>query len=745
MNHWDRVGLLFCGAMLALSIFGLSRIQTNTEDVLQWLPDKSAAREDFNFFRDHFGSDDFVMLTWQGCATDDPRLQQMGPRLRNLDSEGLIGRVTSGYDITRELGEALELSRASIVRRLQGVFFGLQVPEQTCVLVELSQAGTRRRAATMELIWQAVDQTPGLERGDVAIAGYPYIATYIDQQLHGSYVKLLVPSVVLATVIALVCLGDPRLGMIVFFTAVGAATVSVAIAPACGFKLGGLMSIIPALVFVLATSGSVHLMRYSLQAIGEPGKLLAIGWRPCTISTATTAVGMLSLTRSEFPAIRNFGLFCAAGVGFALAFQLAVVPWLLLRFGQPGLHRLAARSSRSTFWSGLTARLDRHRLGIVLLFSGLLAAGIGGLSQLRAEVEIEKLFRSDSPLIASLRDVEEQLAPMDQTEVLLVFNSIADDRFYHRADYTRRLQAALRELPGVEVAYSLVNFLPSEPRADSARSFLRRAAYRDVLDKQRQRLANGEFLAIDRQADQEIWRICVRFPFTRDVDFEAIRHAIEEASRTIAWDPEPATTEDAPGPADDPPPRLVYTGQTYLFHHAQGTLLADLFQNFLLAFAIITPLLILVLRSLSLGLIAMLPNIFPTVVVFGGLGWWGFPVDLALAMTASVALGIAVDDTTHFLVRFRDHGGSLRHLREPMALTMSQCGPAMWHTTLIASASLLTYTLSDMSVVARFSWAISGLLAVALIADVAMLPAVLLLLGKRDGKPQPPPGAHESA
>jgi len=155
--------------------------------------------------------------------------------------------------------------------------------------------------------------------------------------------------------------------------------------------------------------------------------------------------------------------------------------------------------------------------------------------------------------------------------------------------------------------------------------------------------------------------------------------------------------------------------------------LADFYRNFLLAFIIITPVLIVVLRSFWLGLIAMLPNLFPIVVFFGCLGWFNWPVDLAIAMTASVALGIAVDDTTHFLIRFREFGGSAANVLSPIQKAISQCGPAMLHTTAIASAGLLVYGLSEMVVVKNFSIAITGMLVLALVADVLMLPALLLI------------------
>ena len=335
----------------------------------------------------------------------------------------------------------------------------------------------------MGFIWKVIGELPDLNSGDVSVGGYPYVATYVDQQLKNSFRYYLVPSVLLATFVALICLRNVGLTVIVFVAAVGAAAVSTAFVPVCGSKMGGLMSIIPALVFVLATSGSIHLIRYGLNVIGDPGKLLAIGWKPCTISTLTTAIGMLSLTRSDFPAIRNFGFFCAAGVVIALAFQLLVVPWLLTRFGQSGLRNLAARNDRSVYWQRMINGVASRKLAISILSLLLMVAAAVGLSKLHAQVEVEKLFADDSQILTSLRGLEDQLGPLDQTEVVLVFSEPKAAQFADRVHYVRKIQAALLKLPQISLAHSLINYLPREPGKGTALSFARWSTYRNVLRK----------------------------------------------------------------------------------------------------------------------------------------------------------------------------------------------------------------------------------------------------------------------
>ncbi|MGI9497805.1 MAG: efflux RND transporter permease subunit [Mariniblastus sp.] len=738
MNRIDYLGVSFAVVCAVFCCFGFSRIQSNTEDVLQWLPDQSEARADYDFFESKFGSDDFLIVTWEDCRLGDERLGRFTEYLRRQDSTGLLQKVTDGTEIFERLARDSDFSKREIISRLRGVFFGADDPDLTCALIELSDLGTADRTASMNLVWAAIDADSELNREQVVMGGYPYIATFIDGQLKNSFRYLLLPSIILSTLISLFCLRNGMLTLIVFIAAVGAAATSIAFIPICNTKYGGLMSIIPALVFVLATSGSIHLIRYGLEAIGDARKLLSIGWRPCVVSAATTAVGMLSLMRSDFPAIRNFGLFCATGVGFAMLFQLILVPCLLARFGTKGLHALAARNETASFWTSLMIWVQRQRLGLAIAFSLIVLAGLLGLTRLKAEVEVEKLFRPESEILVSIGNLENQLGPLDQTELLVVFEQPAADSFPDRVSLVKQIQSKVAQLDDVHVIYSLINFLPKEPSKKTARSMFKRSAYRSILRRERENLANGNLLHVDDTS--ETWRISLRFPFVQKANFDRLMTEVEAtAEQVVASSDTGLLAGGNRGGAEidkerlgesDVRPELIYTGKTHLFQHAQISLLADLFQNFLLAFVIITPILILVLRSVPLGLIAMLPNVFPTLLVFGGLGWIGIPVDLAIAMTACVALGIAVDDTTHFLIRFRDFNGQLGNVVDPIMHTIAQCGPAMLHTTLIGSAGLLVYYFSDMLVVSRFAWAISTLLVIALLADVLMLPAMLFLFSK---------------
>jgi predicted RND superfamily exporter protein len=171
--------------------------------------------------------------------------------------------------------------------------------------------------------------------------------------------------------------------------------------------------------------------------------------------------------------------------------------------------------------------------------------------------------------------------------------------------------------------------------------------------------------------------------------------------------------------------KVILTGTSQVFAKSQEGLLRQLLRTFLLAFIVVTPVVIVFLRCFKLGIIAILGNVFPLVVFFGAMGWVGSRIDIATMMIAAVAFGIAVDDTVHFLTwlgrGFRRHNtlkGSIRFAFENSA-------GAILQTTLIISISMMAFLLSDFRPSVRFATFSSIVLLIALVGDLIYLPALI--------------------
>ncbi|MBL8889559.1 MAG: MMPL family transporter [Planctomycetaceae bacterium] len=184
----------------------------------------------------------------------------------------------------------------------------------------------------------------------------------------------------------------------------------------------------------------------------------------------------------------------------------------------------------------------------------------------------------------------------------------------------------------------------------------------------------------------------------------------------------------------------VYTGVIPIVYKAQRTLLASLFESIFYSFLMITLVMGLLLRpwnepwrignliNFRGGVLSMLPNVFPLIVVFGMMGHlaeYDIKVDIGSMMTASVAMGIAVDDTIHFLTWYRQALADGATKKEAIDLGYSRCAKAMTQTTMIAGLGLFAFAFSSFTPTQRFGTLMLLLLTVALIGDLVFLPALI--------------------
>jgi predicted RND superfamily exporter protein len=180
------------------------------------------------------------------------------------------------------------------------------------------------------------------------------------------------------------------------------------------------------------------------------------------------------------------------------------------------------------------------------------------------------------------------------------------------------------------------------------------------------------------------------------------------------------------------PIQVTYTGVVPIVYKAQRTLLHSLIDSIGWAFVMIAAVMMVLLRTSSRqllnlrgGMVSMIPNVFPVILIFGAMGHLGVVVDIGTMMTASVAMGVAVDDTIHFLTWFRrgirlgmDRRAAIREAYAHVAVAMTQ-------TTIIGGLGLSVFAFSTFTPTQRFGIMMLTLLVAALVGDLIILPALL--------------------
>lgn len=220
----------------------------------------------------------------------------------------------------------------------------------------------------------------------------------------------------------------------------------------------------------------------------------------------------------------------------------------------------------------------------------------------------------------------------------------------------------------------------------------------------------------------ELWRVSARVWALTDMDYA---HFVNDLRAVVDPELDDALDElradgQLIGNVD-----ARYTGMVPLVYKTQHELMRGLVNSLISAFGLIAIVMIIVLRSPSAGMLSMIPNVFPVICIFGFMGWWGKAVDIGAMMTASVALGVAVDDTMHYLAWFR-YGLDEGHDRKGAAMVAyERCATAMSQTTLIGGLGLAMFAFSTFTPTQRFGTLMLVLLFAALFGDLVFLPAML--------------------
>ncbi len=828
---------------LPLVVSGALRaVRSNTNNVKDWLPDRYPETATLRWYQQKFGagSDQIVLISWEGGRLDDDRVTLMAAKLRVAQApEGpkLFETVLTGPELLQELMHrpGFRLPREEALRRLEGTLIGPEylqgiwldpdhLKEPTIGKVELGSAaeahgvkpgqviekingqpaGDYRRAlallrksyetesgsGTFELLLRGESQprrwsfrgprpqrqaavlvtlsdfaaqekqlAPTLQRirsiasqecnipdPQLHMGGPPVDNVAIDEE--GQHAVRTVATMALGVGFLLCfCCFLPNLGWkramkfstFVFFTALFSELSSLAIVHYARVPVDAVLLTMPTLVFVLTLSGAIHIVNYYFDTIEEqgtsqdaPAGAVAKGFVPCTLAAATTAVGLGSLAIADLLPIRKFGIMSAIAVMVSLLWLFLYLPSLLQYYpeAQGRTRKVAGRESLLSWatrrWF-IPARewILRRNVAVLAVFLLLMSVfGYGVATRMKTTVKLIKLFDESTRIVQDYTWLENKLGPLMPMEVIIhVDKRWAEQKKLNLLQRMRLVDAVRRRIEALEevdATMSVVTFVPSLYRTRSFRG--PRWLFDDVLNKKllenRQQYLSTGFYVDD--GHEELFRISLRMAALSDVDYSQF---VGEIKRAV----DPLLAKIDSGGV-----KATYTGMVPLVYKAQNELLTGLFESYTLAFGLIFFMMVALvwptagpLKAIPAATLTMLPNLFPTLMVFGYMAWAGILVDIGTMMTASVALGVAVDDTVHFLSWYRRGLAAGATPVEATRQSYTHCAWAMVQTSIVGGLGMFMHYFSAFTPTMRFGVLMLPLLGTALLGDLLMLPAIL--------------------
>jgi predicted RND superfamily exporter protein len=740
-SAWVRLALVTGLALLVTAPLAIHGSELGLKSMfnapLLWIDHDAPARKQFNEFLELFGTHEMVVVTWPGCTVDDQRLDRAGERLRETHRElvaageaPLFTHVLTGNTMLDELRAApIDLSRKAAINRLTGVLVGHD-GKTSCLVVELTATGGMERKQSIPLIRDTVSQAVNLPPEELIVSGPAVDGLAIDYESMQSIDRFSLPSVFISMLLCWACLRSFSLTIPIVIIGAWAQGLMLASIYYSGITMNAILIVLPALVFVLTVSAGVHLAHYFLEEVEKgvtdhaPLRAVQKATVPCLLAAITTAIGLASLCISEVEPVRQFGLLGAIGIVICVALLFMFVPgfmeiWLRLA-GRRASRSQTVTSKESTESSKptMSARAANATLRWGLLIRwGCIIAMIGcgyGLTKLQTSVDVVSLLSEENRVVKDFHWIEDNISPLVPIEVIVRFDQDSNVEPLDRLRVVAAVQGTIDQIELIEGTMSAVTFMPPLPSSVGLGKTVRRNVFLSQLEQGREELIEANYLA---EVDGgEAWRISARMPGNAQFKHaEFLQKMQTQVDALLAK----AAEEGYTGISSSS------TGVLVLSFRIQEMLLADLFKSFLAALGLVAIVMIIALRSVLGGLMAMLPNIFPTIILFGAMGWMNRSIDIGTVMTASVALGIAVDGTFHFLKWFALAVKQGRSQKEAIEVAYRHCAGALIQATIICGCGLLIYSFSGFMPVRNFSFVLLMLLFVALFGDLVLLPALL--------------------
>ncbi len=735
LDRWSRWTVAVSVLLLPLLVYGALNLPVGSASVHQWLPEGKPEKQRYERFLQDFGSDQFLIASWENSNVDDPRLQLFSSALTSdqIGRERLVASVQTSQDVLNLLREPpLRLSQAEAESRLQGFLIGAD--KTAAVIVRFTDFGISRQNESMKCIFRSADAVSGLGRNSLRMAGTVYEAYAVDYAAEQSLKLLVLPSCLIGVGLAWICLRSIRAAIAVLIIAGFGQLLAISLVYFTGGQFSAVLIVLPTLVFMLTLSGAVHLMNYYRDVMQWHNdylgsRAMVLGFKPSLLSSVTTSLGMASLAVSQLAPVREFGLYSAASLSLATVFLLLGFP-AISDWWCRSIYKKTKRCTEvetetltddvvshpvniSPFAARYVLWMSRNAIWVASVGLLLMAFSFYGLTYLKSSTKFEDMFPANSPTVRDMSFIERHIGPIASIEVLLRFSSNSNLEVLERMQWVDRVSQSIQRLPDVGAVMSAISYLPKLPETGSIRDVTKRSVMRAKLKEAIPALVNQGWVA--EGPSGQVWRITAKVSALSDDDYGALTTHVSQAVKAVV------TASEIPVPF-----QAEFTGLSPVMHETQMMLLKDFGASFTVAFLLITPVMMLIARGFWAGLLIMIPNVLPETLVFGGMAWLGFHLDIAGLLTASVAMGIAVNDTLHFMNWYARRLSLGDSRIDAIGDTMTSCAVAMFHTMLISCFSMLPFLFAEFIPTRQFACLMIAMLGSSILGDLVLLPALLL-------------------
>lgn len=613
----------------------------------------------------------------------------------------------------------------------------------TLIDLEPSQRQVALATQHIQNIESLLEQRPCPTGTRTRITGVPAIRVDVIRSIINDQYSMVPVCSGLFLLVSLLMFRSPQVTGLSLLCVLSAVGWTVGVMGWTGSLFSVMSNVIPTLILIIAAANSVHIVsRFQgrCRELFSSDDCLSVSQQDavyrqavlstmeemsgtCFLTLATTAVGFGSLAVAEADVLKALAFQAAAGMLAAYFTLMLIMPatlWLCRRSLFADLTAGASGDSRRSgiadAWARLVLSHGRMITAVMLLIA---ATSVWWCTDLRINSYLFETYRPNHPTMQAVQLMDDRMSGIVSLEIQL--SADQESRFF-QPDMIASLQEIRERVDGDGRVTFYRDYLQFVAEFDSGR--LLRVSEEDVpgaiqrLNLILKKLDDDNLTSAFLGQDRPVARIMMRL---RDIGSANMKELFAELSSILD---------------DELPPGVRYrmTGDAWLHAVCMDVFVRDLFLSLITASVVIFLLISILFRSIRTGLISAIPNLFPLIMTVAWMKWNGYELTAGNVIVFAIGLGIAVDDTIHFLSRFRDER---KHHSSRVALerTLKSSGKAIVLTTILVVSGLSVLVFSKFLPTVRFAELTAITMLTALPGDLLLLPAMLSFLRADNRKP----------
>ncbi len=481
------------------------------------------------------------------------------------------------------------------------------------------------------------------------------------------------------------------------------------------------LTVLPTIIFIVGMSDVIHIVSKYLEELrkGKPKfEALKITIKEVGMATlltsVTTAVGFLTLYFSRVVPIKDFGVYVAMGVMITFVLSFLVLPSMFALIPTPSRSK---KKSEATFWTKVLRRSflwTIHNQVKVVSISGIILIGsFVGLSALEVNNFLLEDLKENDPLNKSFMFFDEHFSGARPMELSIECKegSILTPSNLRELDSLERLLVSIYPNESFGSVLTVIKSLNRVLNGGSNLQYKLPEADKELrkITSRLKKQIPQELLKQYLTADEKYARFSSTVPDLGGNQYRALNNSFAEKRE-----------------GKFPQFNIHHTGTAHLIDKNNQYLSTSMVLSLLIAFAVIAGIVGFLFRSLKMVLISLIPNVFPLVMIAGIMGVADIDIKVSTAILFTIAFGIAVDDTIHFISKLKLEINKGASLVFALRRTYMSTGRALVLTTAILSAGFLTLIFSNFLGTLYLGLLVSLTLFFALVADLFLLPILIL-------------------